>query len=257
MKTPLTDIQIASIYKVNKQNVLLPKRMARCTPDMHIAIKGIAAEVKNLGGRLILSDLFRSYEMQLQAHLDYTSKKKKAYSPPPGGSMHEAGRAMDIDVNAIKISLADFWEIAKKYGVVPIISKADKKISECWHFDCRGSHQTVYDYYKTLPQPNMAPYTAMAVSAILAIDVKVDSFAAKNTEAFIQSALIRLGYSPGPIDGNLGAKSKAALIKAGIETNIISEIKNILEDKLQLQFNEEFHTSFNDEFDDTKPAHIS
>jgi len=37
----------------------------------------------------MLSDLLRSYDMQLQAHLDYTSGKKSAFSPAPGGSMHE------------------------------------------------------------------------------------------------------------------------------------------------------------------------
>lgn len=257
MKTPLLDIQIVSIYKVNNQHVLLPKRMAKCTPDVYRAIKAIAADVAAKKGVLILSDLFRSYDMQFQAHLDYTSKKKKAYSPPPGGSMHEAGRAMDIDVNSIKMELSEFWKIAKKHGVVPIISQPDKKQSECWHFDIRGSHQLVYDYYKQLQKQNMPPYTAMAVSSILSIGVKVDRFAGKENEAFIQSALIRLGFNPGPIDGNLGAKSKAALKEAGIKTIVVSEIREQLEDKLQAKFSEEYETTIPDEFDDNKPEHIS
>jgi hypothetical protein len=257
MKTPLLDIQITSIYKVNNKNVLLPKRMAHCTPDSYRAIKAIASDVENKGGSLLLSDLFRSYEMQLQANLDYISHKKPAYSPPPGGSMHEAGRAMDIDVTAIKIGLDKFWVIAKKHGFAPIISKPDKKISECWHFDCRGSHQIVYDYYKQLQNQNMPPYTAMAVSAILALGIKVDKFAGKENEAFIQSGLIRLGFKPGPIDGNLGSKSKAAMKEAGIKTGSIVDMRDQVEDEIQLKFPGEFETTIPNDFDDYKPDHIS
>jgi hypothetical protein len=42
----------------------LPTRMAKCTPDTHIAIFNIAKALAKKGGRLILSDLFRSYDMQ-------------------------------------------------------------------------------------------------------------------------------------------------------------------------------------------------
>jgi hypothetical protein len=83
MFAPLEDIQFKSIYGGD-----LPKRMAHCTPDMLTAVRLVAADVKAAGGELILSDMYRSYDMQFQAHLDYVSGKKSAYSPPPGGSMH-------------------------------------------------------------------------------------------------------------------------------------------------------------------------
>ena len=56
-----------------------------------------------LGNNLRLSDLFRTYEMQRQVNLDYVEGRKHAYSPPPGGSMHEAGRAMDIDLSSMGV----------------------------------------------------------------------------------------------------------------------------------------------------------
>lgn len=216
MNTPLIAIKIPSIYTVNNKPVDLPKRMAVCTPDTKAAIEAIAAELAAKGGKLVLSDLFRSYDMQLQAHNDWVNKRKTAYSPPPGGSMHEAGRGMDIDLSKIKIKLADFWTIAAKYGFLPIIPKPESGVDESWHFDRAGSHRVVYEYYKAGKADNMKPYTAMAASGILAIGVQVDQFKSKQKEAAIQAALIRLGDDIGNIDGAIGKRTKAALTARGI-----------------------------------------
>ena len=240
MKTPLLNIQIKSIYKNGTQNVLLPSRLAHCTPDTYNAIFAIADELQKIGGELVLSDLFRSYDMQYQAHLDYETGKKKAFSPPPGGSLHESGRSMDIDLSKIKVSLKEFWNIAAKYGFFPIISTPSTKLSEAWHFDCRGSHQLVYDYYKSGKANNMPAYTAMAVSAIMAIGVNVDKFSSHNNEAFIQSALIRLGFEIGNIDGVIGAKTNSALQQLGIKSTKVEELTLIIEAKLKTQFPKEF-----------------
>ncbi len=240
MKAPLLHIQIKSIYKNGNQNVLLPSRLAQCTPDTHNAIFALSDELQKVGGELVLSDLFRSYDMQYQANLDYKTGKKKAYSPPPGGSLHEAGRSMDIDLSKIKISLKDFWVIAEKYGFYPIIKTPSTKLSEAWHFDCRGSHHVVYDYYRNGKASNMNAYTAMAVSAILAIGIHVDKFAGRNNEAFIQSGLIRLGFEIGNIDGFIGAKTNSALLKIGNEAITIEETAAFLEGKLQEKYPNEY-----------------
>src|SRR5687768_10225447 len=148
MTAPLVRPAITSIYK-NAAGELtpLPQRMAHCAPDTRAALYAIRSDVEMSAGALRLSDLFRSYEMQRKAHEDYATGKKSAYSPPPGGSMHEAGRAFDIDLAAIRMPLAQFWQIAAKWHVVPIVSQPDSTLSESWHFECRGSHQLVYDYY--------------------------------------------------------------------------------------------------------------
>jgi hypothetical protein len=240
MNTPLFPIQIKSIYKNGDQNIMLPSRLAKCTPDAYSAIMSIKDELQKVGGELILSDLFRSYDMQYQAHLDYETGKKKAYSPPPGGSLHESGRSMDIDLSKIKISLKDFWAIAEKYGFYPIIKTPSTKLSEAWHFDCRGSHGFVYDYYKKGKGSNMPAYTAMAASAIMAIGVQVDKFAGRNDEAFIQSGLIRLGFDIGNIDGYIGTKTKEALSKLGIAISSVEVTKGLIEEKLHSEFPHEY-----------------
>jgi zinc D-Ala-D-Ala carboxypeptidase len=211
--TPLVAVSVPSIY-----HGPLPKRMAVCTPDTKAAIEGVVHDLNGLGFGLRLSDLFRSYEMQKQANADYVSGRKTAFSPPPGGSMHEAGRAMDIDLSSIGVTLAKFWDIARAHGFFPIIDAPDPARSESWHFDCRGSHSAVYEYVRSgKAGASIAPYTQMAQSAILSIGVHLDTVPVQDA-AWIQSSLIRLGFDPGRIDGVIGGRTKEALKNAGVDS---------------------------------------
>ena len=244
MKTPLIPIDVISIYKNKLGDPLpLPSRMAQCTPDTYAAIFNIGKDVAKKGGKLVLSDLFRSYDMQAQSHQDYISKKKKAFSPPPGGSFHEAGRGFDMDLSTIKISLADFWVIAAKYGVVPIVATPKANQSEAWHFDCRGSHQLVYQYYTDKKGNNFKPYTAASASAILAIGIQVDAFGANQKQAAIQSGLIRLGKVIGNIDGQLGKNSHKALDELNVPFDLanvdgmLTQVEHLLQAKFPNEFN--------------------
>jgi hypothetical protein len=257
MKTPLLPIQILSVYKSSAgQRAYLPSRMAMCTPDTNAAILGIKAEVERRGGQLFLSDLFRSYDMQLQANLDYRSGKKSAYSPPPGGSMHEAGRAFDIDLSSIKISLEVFWDIAGKLGVTPIIKRPDASLKEAWHFDCRGSHGRVYDYYAAGKGSNLTPYAAMAASGILATGSPHDKFAGKERAASIQFLLVRMGHDIGNVDGLVGQKTLAALAKAGAPANDLDAALLSLEHLAQTSFPGEFRMSHPDADMPEPPDHV-
>lgn len=232
---------VMSIYSVNGVPVPMPERMARATPDLKRALYGIRADLKAKGGKLALSDLFRSYDMQLQAHLDFVSKKKKAFSPPPGGSMHESGRAFDVDLGQVKVNLAGFWEIAARWGVVPIIPEPNPKTSECWHFECRGSHQLVYDYYKAGKGSNFTkPGEAMAASAIVAVGLQHDKFKGREALAYLQSALIRLGHDIGNIDGDIGPKCNAKLAELGLAQATLDERTRALDGLLQQKFPLEF-----------------
>lgn len=206
-----------------------------------------------------MSDMFRSYDMQFQAHLDWKTGKKKAYSPPPGGSMHEAGRAFDLSLNDLKISLAQFWDIAKRHGVVPIIDEPSRQRKEAWHFECRGSHSEVYKYYKAGRGQDVKPYQTMAMSSILSIGENVDRFETRQKEACLQSGLIRLGYDLGNIDGIVGWRTKTALKEAGIGFGDIEEMVSSIEDLLQAKYPDEYGVRFAIEealFDFEEPEHI-
>lgn len=244
MTIPLIPIEILSIYFDDKTNerLNLPKRLAQCTPDTRKAVINVSAELDAKGVHLFLSDMFRSHDMQLQAHIE--NAKKGVFSPLPGGSMHEAGRAFDLDLDALLdkqgITLKDFWDIAARHGLLPIVSKPDPGLKEAWHFDCRGSHNKVRQYYLDgKGGTKMKPYHAMAASAIVAIGEKVDQFPSQKAAA-IQSALIRLDHELGPLDGDIGDKTKKALEKAGVLFSDESTMLSTLEIQLRQQFPEEF-----------------
>lgn len=255
--TLLVPIEIASIYTHNGQSVDLPERMAWCTPDMFRALVSLDAAIHARGGRLVLSDLFRTYDMQLQAHLDWKTGKKSAYSPPPGESMHEAGRALDLDLDKIAVKLPEFWEIARSCGLEPIIAKPDSSASEAWHFDCRGSHGRVYAHYAGMTSANMKPYTAMSVSAVLALGGRVDRFAGREDAAAIQCALIRLGGDPGPIDGAIGTRTRKALSDAGVAWADPVSMRRELDAWTHAAFPAEFQSAqVGSSFDHNPPEHL-
>ena len=230
--TPLIPINIASIYQGP-----LPHRLAQCTPDTKAAIEGVARDLAAMGFGIRLSDLFRSHDMQAQSHADFVEGRKKAFSPPPGGSLHEAGRAMDIDLSSIGVPLAQFWEIAKGHGFSPIIDTPDPHRSESWHFDCRGSHDAVYQYVQAGKAGTMlSPYTQMAQSAILAIGVELEVIPAQDV-AFLQAGLIRLGFDPGRIDGVMGNRTSAALQVAGAD---MADLVSWMSDAVQAKFPGEY-----------------
>ena len=245
MVTPLLPIEISSIYfDKHKTRLNLPERMAHCTPDMKAAVMNVRTDLKTKGIDLFLSDMFRSHGMQLQAHVE--NAKKSVFSPLPGGSMHEGGRALDLDLDALLkgniITLADFWEIARAHGLSPIVGTPNPGLKESWHFDCRGSHNKVRQYYLDgKGGTKMKPYEAMAASAILAIGVQVDRFNNQKGAA-IQSALIRLGHELGALDGGIGTKTKKALSDAGISASDEDTILSSLNEQLRQNFPVEFES---------------
>ncbi len=95
----LVTIAVKGIY--GRPGSLLPASMARLTPDAAASLAQVEAEIERLGGCFRLSDAYRSSAMQARAHDDYIKGRKHAYSPPAGSSMHEAGRAIDLDLAAL------------------------------------------------------------------------------------------------------------------------------------------------------------
>jgi hypothetical protein len=161
-----------------------------------------------------------------------------------------------LDLSSLKIPLKDFWPIAAKHGFFPIINKPDPKLSEAWHFDCRGSHQVVYEYYASGKGTNMKPYQAMAASGILAIGVKVDRFGENQTAAALQCGLVRLGHDIGNIDGSIGKRTRGALDRAGVALSDERAMLTAVEDLLRQQFPKEFTAGASDEFASGAPRHL-
>jgi D-alanyl-D-alanine dipeptidase len=240
--TPLVEVQVKSIYrgKDKELHIDLPKRLALATPDMARSIELLQDEMAIQCGYLVLSDMYRSYDMQLQAHLDFRNKKKTAFSPPPGGSFHEAGRAIDISIADLGMTLAQFWGVSKRFGFSPVIHEPVATMSEAWHFDNLGSHKVVLNYYGRLEKKKIKSYTAAAISGILAIGQGVDVFSKCKDEATLQFFLIRCGCHLGEVDGKIGNATIKALESLEIKHESVQESLVKVAEILKTKFPDEY-----------------
>ncbi len=174
----LVPIVILGIYKT--ANGQLPAHMAQLAPDAAASLAEVNDEIKRRGGTLRLSDAYRDSAMQAKAHDDYVHGRKTAYSPPAGSSMHEAGRAIDVDLATLihpgsvpaGHTLFNENEIRSIFGahgwtfIAPVGNPHSVDVAESWHFEKRGKFAEVYD--KTLKDTldHKAAYRAMTRAAI-------------------------------------------------------------------------------------------
>jgi hypothetical protein len=109
---------------------------------------------------------------------------------------------------------------------------------EAWHFECRGSHQLVYQY--AVRQGIDRPALQMARSAILDINGRIPGLSGSAYDiAYAQSALIRLGYDPGPIDGLMGHRTRAALDKSGLDKGGMFDVVAAVSNAIAAKFTDE------------------
>jgi LAS superfamily LD-carboxypeptidase LdcB len=169
----LVPIWAPSIYSDHKAS--LPARMAWLTPDAAEAF-GLLRDAVNRGvGDLYVSDCYRSTLDQARAHADYlagakrfedlkafaaktpglagyTPKPKRAFSPPPGGSFHEAGRAIDVDMDPKWMGLDNlaFAALAHSFGWRDVVggnfgAPGRVDVTEEWHWQYLGPFAATFD----------------------------------------------------------------------------------------------------------------
>lgn len=136
---------LSHVYRIKAPGIYpygewLPERMAKLTRWSAISLAQAIFKIKRLGGTLFISDMYRSREEQWKAHHDWKTGQKTAYSPPPGYSVHEAARAIDIDTGNTGIGYIETRRILEQNGWMPISN-------EPWHFERRGTWQKTMDEY--------------------------------------------------------------------------------------------------------------
>lgn len=158
----------------------LPPRLAKLASDAAQALNGAQEDFKSKNALFRLTDAYRDSAEQARAHNDWKTGRKKAYSPPAGSSMHEAGRAIDVDLAVLihpdsvptGYTLMDEGEarkVLKARGWIPIADQGNPHtvdVKESWHFEFRGEFQNVYDAQMELTGSRKKAYTAMAKAAI-------------------------------------------------------------------------------------------
>jgi len=132
--TGVKRVQLPGIYPKGSP---LPERMSLLCTTAALSIARACRHILDEGGSLFLSDCFRSRNEQLKAHKDWLEGRKTAYSPPPGFSVHEAARAIDIDTADTIIGHGKVREILVEHGWTPITSRLYG--AESWHYEFRGS----------------------------------------------------------------------------------------------------------------------
>ena len=178
------------------------------------------------GGDLRITDLFRSTDTQREARAKYdrwvaagkpspgsagwnAATMKNAFVAIPGRSWHNAARAIDVHIEALRFpgvphdkQLDRLWELAIPIGWRPIIKAPDEGASESWHFDFYGPWQRVVD---------RRGHEQAAIAA--AQDLANGELPGEALR--LQGGLHRAGYDVGTIDGIVGTNTIAALTASG------------------------------------------
>lgn len=210
---PRADLQ--ALAKLGKAGI--------CTADTATALLALHEAVQAAGGDFRVTELHRDVAVQTAARAKYdrwvaagkpkagtaaynAATMKAAFVATPGRSMHNAGRAIDVNLATLRFpsvaasqQLDKLWDIAKPLGWAPIIKAPDEGASEAWHFDFWGDLRGVCD--------RLGYEQAAFAGALLVGHAGVGTSYASVTQALLQ----RAGHSIGAIDGSFGPKSRAAL----------------------------------------------
>lgn len=251
-RTKLVDVDksILSSYGPGGTDVSIPREklkslvsinVGKMAPDAAHALFALHKAVTAVGGDFRVTDCFRSVDQQKAARQKYdnwvaagkpapgspgwnAATMKNAFVAVPGRSNHNAGRAIDVHLAALRFpgvaadkQLDKLWELAIPLGWNPIIKSADERASEAWHFDFMGCWRPVQE---------RAGYESAAVAA--AADVGNGETDAGWRR--VQGQLHRAGYHVGTVDGVAGGKTKGALTASGFKgdlNNIASVVAHV------------------------------
>lgn len=225
--------EILSYYKDKAGNRihLDQLRGGKLTPDAGEALYRLHARVSEEGGTLLVSDCYRSPEVQAKARKKYENwvaagkpsprtdaydrkTMKGAFVSRSGRSNHNAGRAVDLahmlaapeSVPRDK-KLDWLWDIAIPIGWKPIIKSPREGQSEAWHFDFLGPWQVVRD---------RLDYGQTAMAGVLDHGGGVDLYA-RPWERWVQAQIHRVGpVDIGDIDGLFGSMTLAGIEELGL-----------------------------------------
>ncbi len=196
-------VRVPGIYGPRK-GLPLPRRMARLVRPAALALKKVYQDIVAEGGRLYLTDMFRSAADQQRAHADYLTGRKSSYSPPACSSVHEAARAVDIDTADTIIGHRRVREILNNHGWINIVDSLTGP--ECWHYEFREKR---WEQYR-----REHGYRAMAHATKKAIGNTAGLRRSKQEEETcrgVQAELNRILPARLVVDGIYGEKTRTAM----------------------------------------------
>ena len=195
-------------------------------PEVAVALLALHQAVTAAGGDFRVTELHRDVAVQKGARAKYdawvkagkpkpgtpafnSKTMKAAFVALPGRSFHNAGRAIDVHLGVLKFpglashkQLDKLWEVAKACGWSPIIKAPDEGASEAWHFDYYGELSGVLE---------RLGYEQTALCGAILVGHSGDCQTFEHTT---QALLQRAGFDIGKIDGDIGPKTRGALVTA-------------------------------------------
>jgi hypothetical protein len=226
----LVPIAVDSIY-----GGPLPARLAKLAEDAAASLEQVKLGFATKHALFRLTDAYRDPAEQAKAHNDYVTGKKTSYSPPAGSSMHEAGRAIDVDLAALihpgsvpagytLMDEGDVRNVLATHSWIAIANQGDPHsvdVKESWHFEFRGPFQKVYNETLSATKNHSQAYTAMAKAAIA--DLSKDTAEAEKPArrtlrkgdkgAEVVELQAALDMPLNQIDGDFGAKTEGFVFK--------------------------------------------
>lgn len=225
--------QILSYYKdrAGGRTPLIKLAAGRMTCDATGALLLLHKGVSELGGTLLITDAYRSAQVQRAARAkyetwlaagkpsprtDFYNKKtmKAAFVSRPGRSFHNAGRAIDIaHMYAAPESVPRdkkldwLWDVAKPLGWRPIIKAPNESQSEAWHFDFMGPWASTYD---------RLGYGQAAMCAVLDLGHGIALYS-RPWKRWVQAQIHRAGQDIGDVDGLWGKRTRGGAEALGVE----------------------------------------
>lgn len=200
--TGVVNIRVPGIY--GTKGGPLPARMAKLAKPAAVALQKVYRDIVSEGGHLYISDMFRSFAEQQKAHEDWKTGKKSAYSPPACNSVHESGRAMDIDAYDTAIGHKRVRQILNQHGWTNIVDTLTG--DECWHYEFRE------EKFETIRKEK--GYEEMARAMKKAIGNVAKVAIAENARAKVKQLQQGLNEVMGAglnVDGYYGPSTKAAV----------------------------------------------
>lgn len=222
----------------DKLKSLVSINVGKMAPDAAAGLLALHKAVMAAGGDFRVTDCFRDVATQASARAKYdnwvkagkpkpgtsgfdANTMKAAYVAVPGRSNHNAGRAIDVHLAALRFpgvaadkQLDRLWELAKPLGWTPIIKAPDEVASEAWHFDFHGPWAGVVE---------RAGYESGAIGAA----ADVGNGESDTGWRRVQGQLHRAGYNVGTIDGIAGKRTHEGLAASGFKGNA-TDLKSVV-----------------------------
>ena len=120
------------------RSVLLPARWAGGQLEATVYPSFVAAhdEARAEGIDVRLSDVLRTREQQAAARARW-ERGEGPFALPPGQSLHERGRAVDVDVDALGDDYQRWVSIMARHGWHQVKGGLLRGDEEAWHFERR------------------------------------------------------------------------------------------------------------------------